>query len=388
MKQIKGRVIRIFPTKEQEELIWTHINCYRFMWNRMLTHCQFRYEMSKSGNAPLNERIFLSVFDMVKLITEMKQQYEWLNEVYIHSLQRCCLDLAEAYQRFFKGSGFPKYKRKKKSKPAYGINDGVKFSDGVVKIPKIGKVKYQTNYDINEFSKISNPRIHLNENGKWLLTFGIEYDSQVLDERKGSVGIDLGVKELAVVATDDNARIVANNNKSYRVRQIRRKLKHLQRKVNREYEVGNKNHPDHKWMKTKRIERIESQIRHLYRRLSNIQKSYIHSITASIVNDKPNRVVMEDLNVSGMMKNKHLSKTIVEQCFFEFVRQMKYKCEWNGIKFVQADRFYPSSKTCNCCGAIKKDLKLSDRIFRCRECGFEIDRDVNAALNLRDYVST
>ena len=130
---------------------------------------------------------------------------------------------------------------------------------------------------------------------------------------------------------------------------------------------------------------MERQIKLLYRKLSNIRNNHIHQATSKIVKLHPYRVVMEDLNVSGMMKNRHLSKAIAEQCFYEFIRQMKYKCKFNGTEFVQADRFYPSSKTCCCCGHIKKDLKLKDRVYVCKECGLIIDRDKNASINLGNY---
>ena len=140
-----------------------------------------------------------------------------------------------------------------------------------------------------------------------------------------------------------------------------------------------------KWHKSNNILKTEEQIRKIHNKLSNIRKNYIHQTTHEIIEIKPKKIVMENLNVSGMMKNKHLSKAIQEQCFYEFIRQVKYKCEWNGIEFEQADRFYPSSKTCSCCGHVKKNLKLKDRIYVCDKCGTIIDRDVNAAINLMNY---
>ena len=121
-----------------------------------------------------------------------------------------------------------------------------------------------------------------------------------------------------------------------------------------------------------------------YRRLNNIRNNHIHQTTNKIIKFYPYRIVMEDLNISGLMKNKHLSKAIQEQKFYEFIRQIKYKCEFNGIEFIQADRFYPSSKTCSCCGSIKKDLKLKDRVYKCG-CGLSIHRDLNASINLSKY---
>lgn len=193
------------------------------------------------------------------------------------------------------------------------------------------------------------------------------------------MGIDLGVKELAVVSYDGQPLVFHNINKSKRVRNLKSKLKHLQRKVSRKY------HTNKSWNKTKNIEKVERQIKEIQYRLSNIRNNYIHQTTHTLVSLNPIRVVMEDLNITGMMKNRHLSKAIQEQCMYEFIRQMKYKCEWRGIEFVQVDRFYPSSKTCSHCGSVKHDLKLSDRKFVCSECGLEIDRDYNAAINLMKY---
>ena len=233
--------------------------------------------------------------------------------------------------------------------------------------------------------KFSNPRICY-ENNKWILSFGIECNNQAFELNDFSIGIDLGIKETAVVSFEDKSLIFKNINKTKRVKNLKRKLKHLQRKVSRKYHTNNKNNTyECKWFKSNNILKTEEQIRKIYAKISNIRKNYNHQTTHKLVSLLPKRVVMEDLNISGMMKNRHLSKAIQEQCFYEFIRQMKYKCEWLGIEFIQADRFYPSSKTCNHCGNIKKDLKLSDRTYICEHCGFTIDRDLNAAMNLANY---
>ncbi|WP_228370480.1 RNA-guided endonuclease InsQ/TnpB family protein [Gottschalkia acidurici] len=166
-----------------------------------------------------------------------------------------------------------------------------------------------------------------------------------------------------------------------KVRKLKKKLKRLQRQVSRKYEM---NKLETKFIKTSNIIKLEKKIKLIHRKLSNIRQNHIHQATNKIIKLRPIRIVMEDLNISGMMKNKHLSKAIAEQKFYEFIRQMKYKCEFNGIGFVQADRFFPSSKKCSKCGEIKKDLKLSDRVYKCI-CGLEIDRDKNASINLGEY---
>lgn len=378
----KGYTIRIYPTKDQEELLRKHIGCCRFIWNHMIEVQKTRYQ---------NDEKYLNHFGMIKLIPLIKKEYEWLNEVSNHSLQLICKDVNTAYQRFFKKiSNYPRFKTKKKSKLSYPVrseSNAFYFKENVVQISKVGKVKYKADYknlNLEEISKFSNARIS-NENDKWILTFSIEYENQVqTTEKKGNLGIDLGVGRLAVVSHNGKKLEYKNINKSKRVKQLKRKLKHVQKVISRKYEVGNKLN-EKKYQKTNSILKYEKLARRIYRKISNIRKDQRHKITRELVNLNPAVVIMEDLNVSGMMKNKHLAKAISEMGFYDFIRTMKYKCEESGIKFFQADRFFPSSKTCSHCGCIHKGLKLSDRIFECPSCGFTIDRDFNAAMNLERY---
>ena len=189
---------------------------------------------------------------------------------------------------------------------------------------------------------------------------------------------------MAVVAYGDRQLVFHNINKSKRIRDLNKRIRHVQRGISRKYEASKKR-TGGRYEKTNNIRREEEKLRKLQARKTNIRSNYLHQTTHTLVSMLPRQVVMEDLNVSGMMKNRHLSKAVQEQCFYEFIRQMQYKCAWNGIRFLQVDRFYPSSKTCSCCGAIKRDLKLSDRIFECPNCGAVIDRDYNAAINLSRY---
>ena len=176
--------------------------------------------------------------------------------------------------------------------------------------------------------------------------------------------------------------IFKNINKTRVIKALEKKLRRLQRKVSKKYEL---NKEGRSYIKTSNIIKLEKRIKKLHRKLANIRQDYIHKSTTSIVKTKPCRVVMEDLNISGMMKNRHLSKAIAQQKLYEFIRQIKYKCELNGIEFIQVDRYYPSSKICSCCRNIKKDLKLSDRTYICQKCGLIIDRDFNASINLANY---
>ena len=379
---IKSYKIRLYPTKEQEQLMWKHIGSCRFIWNWMLAKQE---ELYKQGDK------HLSAFDMINLLTPLKKQeeYSWLKEVSNTSLKDICRDLDKAYKMFFKKtSGFPKFKSRKKSKPNFPIRtDTLYFKDDkVLNIEKIGKVRYKTDF-VFEYGrnacKFTNARISY-INGKWILSFGMECENQVRELNDISMGIDLGVKDLAIVEYNGEPLVFHNINKSRQMRNIGKRLKHLQRSISRKYEA---NHTGKKYNKTKNIERQEERLRKLRARQSNIRRNYIHQTTHKLVSLLPKRIVMEDLNVQGMMKNRHLSKAVQEQCFYEFIRQMEYKCAWNGIELVKADRFYPSSRTCSVCGCIKKDLKLSDRTYHCSDCGLIIDRDYNAAINLSRYVA-
>ena len=378
----KGYTIRIYPAKDQEELLRKHIGCCRFIWNYMI-------EVQKKNY--MNGEKYISKFNMIKLIPSIKKEYDWLNEVSMSSLQRVCDDVNTAYQRFFKKiSNYPKFKSKKKSKLSYPVrNDRFYFENGYVKVEKLGKIKYKVDYpnlNLEELSKFNNVRIS-NENDKWILTFSIEYENQVFTEKNGSLGIDLGVGRLAVVSHNGKKLEYKNINKSKKVKQLKRKLKYVQRVISRKYEVGNKLN-EKKYQKTNSILKYEKLLKRIYSKISNIRKDQRHKITRELVNLNPAVVIMEDLNVKGMMKNKHLAKAISEMGFYDFIRIMKYKCEESGIKFFQVDRFFPSSKTCSHCGCIHKGLKLSDRIFECPSCGFTTDRDFNAAMNLECYFNS
>lgn len=376
---IRSLKIRLYPTKEQERLMWQHIGSCRYIWNHMLDVQQKRYEKGEKC---------LSAFDIINLLKPLKNdgEHEWLYEVSNSSLQIICRDLHKAYDSFFKkNSSVPKFKSRKRSKSNFPIRETIYFSDSVATIEKLGKVRYKTDYAIplGKGYKFTNPRIS-NVNGKWILSFGIECENQAPKLTDKCMGIDLGVKDLAVVEFNGEPIVFHNINKSKRMRHLKRRLKHLQRDISRKYETNRKGD---RYIKTKNIERQEGNLRKLCSRITNIRTNYIHQTTHKLVSMLPKRIVMEDLNIQGMMKNQHLSKAIQEQCLHEFIRQIQYKCEWNGIEFVQADRFYSSSKTCSRCENIKRNLRLRDRTYTCDECGLVIDRDYNAAINLSRYIA-
>lgn len=377
---IKGYKIRLYPNKEQELLLWKQIHGCRFIWNYMLDLQQKNYEQGKD---------FLFAYDMIKMLHSLKNDgiHNWLYEVSNASLQGVCKDLDIAFRDFFKGDKkHPRFKSKKRSDPKYPLRtDGITFyNDNKVHIAKIGKVKYKTDFDMptGYKQKFKNPRISYIDK-KWFLSLGIECEKQTSILTNKSMGIDLGIKK-TIVAMCDQQKIVFNNiNKSKKMKELDKKIKFIQKRISRKYEY---NKQGIKYVKTKNIEKEEEKLRKLRKKQKNIRYNYIHQMTSNLISFLPYRVIMEDLNVSGMMKNKHLSKAIQEQSFFTIIKIMKYKCEWNGIEFIQADRFYPSSKTCSHCGFINSNLKLKDRIFICPECGLQIDRDENAAINLMKYM--
>ena len=375
---IKSIKIRLLPTKEQEELMFKSVGVARFTYNWGLNRWN---ELYKLGEKPSKVKIRTEFNNTIK----KQEEYSWLKEVSGKVSAQAFDDLNTAFTNFFKGKcKHPKFKTKRKSRKSFYVRyDAIKFKDGKVNLEKIGKVVYKSNYKIPSLDKYVNPRCYFD--GKyWYLTLGYEHNENQVELNKDlSIGIDLGVKELAVVNCIDKP--FKNINKTSKVRKLEKRLKRLQRQVARKY-VANKD--GNKFVKTNNIIKLEKQIKLLYRKLSNIRNNHIHQTTNTIVKLYPYRVVMEDLNISGMMKNKHLAKAIQEQCLYEFIRQMKYKCKFNGIEFIQAPRFYPSSKTCSHCCTIKKDLKLKDRKYKCGNCGLIIDRDKNASINLANYKLT
>lgn len=227
-----------------------------------------------------------------------------------------------------------------------------------------------------------NPRI-THDGLDWWISVGIEVpEIDISDECTEPIGIDLGIKDFAVLS---DGKVYKNINKSRAIKRATKTLKRLQRRASRQYEKSKTKEGKNRYEKSANLLKLEKKILKKYKRISNIRDNYVHQITTALVKTKPEYIVIEDLNVSSMMKNRHLSKAVMNQKFYEFRRILTYKCSLYGIPLFIADRFYPSSKTCSRCGHIKKDLKLKDRIYICPECGTVLSRDLNAAINLREY---
>lgn len=377
---IKAIKVRLYPTEEQEKQMWKSAGTKRFAYNWTLTRQEENY---KNGGK------FIKDGDLRKELTKLKKgELSWLYEVSNNVAKQAVKDACNAYKRFFKGEAEkPKFKSRKNSRISfYNDNVALEVKSDKVLIEKVGWVKLSKSNSIPIGVKYTRPTISY-DNKYWFISVGVEQEINEVELTGESIGIDVGIKELAVVSSIEKP--FKNINKSKTIRKLEKKKKRLQRKLSRKYDrlkEGKTFKKGEKLQKTNNIIKLEKQSKLVDRKLSNIRNNHIHQTTNAIVKTKPSRIVMETLNIKKMMKNKHLSKAIQEQCLYEFKRQMKYKCEWNGIEFVQADRFYPSSKLCSCCGKVKKDLKLSDRVYKC-DCGLVIDRDKNASINLANYGS-
>ena len=374
----------LLPNNKQKTKLFQYANTARFSYNWALGREQENY---KNGGK------FISDVDLRKEFTQLKKtdDYAWLNNISNNVTKQAIKDACEAYRDFFKGyTKFPRFKSKKHSVPKfYQDNVKIQFTDTHVKVEGFATSKKKNKQKLNwirlaehgriptENVKYMNPRIKY-DGVNWYITVGIEYEnSDILPSNEG-IGIDLGVKDLAICS---NGNTYKNINKTQRVKKLEKRKRRLQRSISRKYK---KNKKGGSYCKTSNIIRSEKELLKLNHRLTNIRHNYLHQTTTEIVKTKPSFICIEDLNIKGMMKNKHLSQAVQQQGFGEFRRQIEYKSSWNNIPVIIADRFFSSSKLCSCCGAIKKDLKLSDRIYKC-ECGNVIDRDYQAALNLKRY---
>lgn len=388
--------IRLLPTKEQEILFWKSAGTARWAYNYFLEANEKAYkewlENGKVGKKNVSEG------EVRKYINNVlkKTTHTWLKEVGSNVMKQGVKDANIALQRYIKGvSGKPKFKSRHKSKISFYVNyESLARKPNGFHCEKIGFVKTASPLPrIPKGKKYANP--HISFDGKhWYLSVGYEIQQKDVELTDESLGIDLGVKSLAIVSNEDatEIRFYKNINKSAEVRRLEKKLRREQRKASRRMEANikgrDKNHRPI-WIRPlrecKNLDKQNRKIQLIHKRLTDIRNNYLHQTTSEIVKTKPSQIVMEDLNVKGMMKNKHLSEAIAKQKFYEFKRQIQYKAEMYGIKVIEAERFYASSKICSCCGHIKKDLKLSDRTYICPVCGAKLDRDLNAAINLANY---
>lgn len=398
----KGYKIRLLPTPEQEKLFYLKSNASRFVWNWALGYQMKRFE---------NQQPLLSKFDLMKELRQLKNtddNFKWLQPLGKVICDQIILDLNNAYQAFFnyrKAGGkkypkhcktfdcyhlikHPKFKSKKNNKVRFPtrhestvfytkencITKTMQKYIGTVNIENCGTIKYQTNYDVNQFNKkVKNARVSL-VNGKWILSFVVETDENQVSLNVYSCGVDVGIKNLATVSCNKNVKIYKNINKTSDMQKKQKKLKRLQRKLSK----CQKN--------SKRRQKAKDKYSAYSKYLSNIRQNYIHNCSADIIKKYPQQIVIETVSELSWLKNKqhNINREVQFSGISEFLRQLEYKSQNNNIKFVKADKYYPSTQICSCCGN-KQKLNLNQRIYICPICGLKIDRDINAAINLEHY---
>ena len=383
MKKLKRAYkIEINPTDDQKSKIHQTIGVSRFIYNFYIAHNKEIYE--KEGK-------FVSGMDFSKWLNNEyipnNQDKKWIKEVSSKATKQAIMNGDKAFKDFFKkAKGFPRFKKKKNQdvKAYFPKNNKTDWTleRHRVKIPTLGWVRLKEFGYIPKNSVVKSGTVSQKADRYYVSILVEETYIKISNPNNEGLGIDLGIKEFAICS---NGNKFKNINKTSTVKKIEKKLKREQRKLSRKYEslkIRNKKEKGGN-VTRQNIQKQLVKVQKLHQRLTNIRTDYINKTVFSIVKQKPSYITIEDLNVKGMMKNKHLSKAIASQKFFEFKTKLMSKCKQNDVELRIVDRFYPSSKTCSQCGEIKKDLKLSDRVYKC-SCGLVIDRDLNASINLRN----
>ncbi|AQW26165.1 transposase [Clostridium perfringens] len=383
MKKLKKAYkMEINPTDKQKSKIHRTIGVSRFIYNFYIARNKEIYE---------REGKFVSGMDFSKWLNNEyipnNQEMKWIKEVSSKATKQAIMNGDKSFRDFFKkAKGFPKFKKKKNQdvKSYFPKNNKTDWTieRHRVKIPTLGWIRLKEFGYIPVNSIVKSGTVSQKADRYYVSILVEETDIKISNPNNAGVGIDLGIKEFAVCSDGIKFK---NINKTSTVKKVEKKLKREQRKLSRKYEslkIRNKNIKEGRATR-QNIQKQIIKVQKLHQRLTNIRTDYINKIVSSIIKQKPSYITIEDLNVKGMMKNKHLSKAIASQKFFEFKTKLTVKCKENHIELRIVDRFYPSSKTCSQCGKVKKDLKLSDRIYKC-DCGFTIDRDLNASINLKN----
>ena len=378
-KLLKSFKTEINPTEEQKVRIRKTIGTCRFIYNFYLAHNKELHESGKKFMSSSQFRVWLN-----NEYLPNHPECSWIKEAYSKSVTQAVNNGQTAFENFFNHkSAFPRFKKKGRSDvKMYFVRNNPKdclCERHRIKIPSLGWVRIKEKGYIpttKDGYVIKSGHVSIKAD-RYYVSVLIEIpDRRTANNSSKGIGIDLGLKDFAIVS---NGKTYKNINKSARLKKLEKKLIREQRSLSRKYENLKKGESTQK----RNIQKQRLKIQKLHQRIDNIRTDYINKIIAEIVKTKPSYITIEDLNVSGMMKNRHLSKAVASQKFYEFKTKLLAKCKENGIELRIVDRWFPSSKTCHCCKRIKKDLKLSDRIFKC-DCGYIEDRDFNAALNLRD----
>ena len=376
---LKSFKTEINPTEEQKVRIRKTIGTCRYVYNFYLGHNKALHD---NGEKFMTGKSF-SLWLNNEYIPDNPDK-TWIREVYSKAVKKSIEDGCTAFTRFFKHqSDFPKFKKKGKSDvKMYFVRNNPKDCQCErhrLKIPTLGWVRIKEKGYIpttKDGYRIRSGTVSVKA-GRFYVSVLVEMPDINIDNNSNEgIGIDLGLKDFAIVS---NGKTYRNINKSAGLKKLEKQLIREQRSLSRKYENLKKGESTQR----ANIQKQKLKVQKLHHKMDNIRTDYINKTIAEIVKTKPSYITIEDLNVKGMMKNRCLSKAVASQKFYEFRTRLKAKCDENGIELRVADRFYPSSKTCHHCGSVRKNLKLSDRIYRC-ECGYVADRDLNAALNLKD----
>ena len=375
----KALKIELKLTNEQKIQVNKTIGVERFIYNEYIKYNQEQYKL---GNKFISANDFSKYLNNIYLPNNPNKK--WIKDVSSKSVKQAMIYGEQAFKRFFKGlTAFPVFKKKGKNElGAYFVKNNktdFEFYRHKIKIPTLkfvrvkeyGYIPKNTNIKSGTITKIAN---------KYFLSLIIEVKDIVKTENTSTkgLGIDLGVKDTAVCS---NGKVFQNINKTKKVKKLKKKLKREQRKMSRSIEYSKSKKI--KLRELKNFNKKKLKVQKLFYRLNCIRDDYNNKMVNEITRAKLKYITIEDLKVSNMIKNKHLSKAIQEQNFYSIRTKLINKCKERNIELRLVDTFYPSSKTCSCCGSIKKDLKLNDRIYKCSNCGLEIDRDYNASINLK-----
>ena len=384
---LKSYKTEINPTLEQIQKINKTIGTCRFIYNFYLTHNKELYDNGEKFMTAKSFSVWLN-----NEFLPNNPEFLWIKEVSSKSIKKSMENANTAFAKFFKKqSNFPRFKKKNTSNvKMYFVKNNPKdcFCERHrINIPTLGWVRLKEKGYIP-----TTKQGYVIKSGTISYKAGRYYVSVLIDIPKVEklelndfgLGIDLGIKEFAIIS---NGTVKKNINKSTRLKKLEKQLKREQRCLSRKYEGLKKRNNKVKGKATRQnIRKQVLKVQKLHHRMDCIRTDYINKTIIEIVKTKPSYITIEDLNVKGMMKNRHLSKAVASQKFYEFRSKLKAKCKELGMELRVVDRWYPSSKLCHQCGTVKKDLKLSDREYRC-ECGYHEDRDYNASLNLRDAIS-
>ena len=362
-----AKKIRILPTPEQEVQLWKTAGAVRWTHNYFVA--------SKIEEPDLEENV------LRRRITQLKrtEEYSWLKEIGNEAIKQSVIDCFKSYRT----RGRARFHKKATTRPSFHLkHESLRRVDSFyVQCEKLGHVKTAESFPTLPPSQryYSKPTISY-DNKYWYLSVCIETEVSDLESSTDPIGIDLGVKDLAVIATDkEHVRTFSSINKTTRVKKLERKLRRYQRRFNRQRSMR----PTGTELSSlKNYQKTKKKIQMIYRTLTNIRNNYLHQVTTWVVKTKPSAIVLEDLAVSNMMRNRYLARAISDQKFYTFRTMITYKAELRSIPVIIADRFLPSSKTCHNCGCVKRNLSLSERTFTCEDCGYTMDRDINAAMNL------